>query len=97
MKSIIEIKVEIKSHNVYGLKEWLNKHSNLISFNIQEGECDQIVENVISQLKERSTIGVDKYGRTLEQNNDDDFLQHLKEELMDAALYCEKLQQLKIK
>lgn len=53
---------------------------------------DPIVDSVIEQYKERSKVGIDKYGTTLEQNDNDDFLQHLKEELMDATLYIEKLQ-----
>jgi len=40
----------------------------------------------------RSKIGIKKYNTTLEENNNDDFLQHLKEELMDACLYITKLQ-----
>ena len=55
---------------------------------------DKIVENVIDQFKQRSEVGIKKYGTTLEENNNDDFLQHLKEELMDAVLYIEKLQSL---
>lgn len=55
---------------------------------------DAIVERVIEQFQERSRVGIAKYGTTLEQNNDDDFLQHLKEELMDGILYIEKLQSL---
>ena len=53
---------------------------------------DSIVNSVIKQFCDRSNVGVAKYGTTLEQNNTDDFLQHLKEELMDATLYVEKLQ-----
>lgn len=53
---------------------------------------DSIVESVINQFSERSQVGIKKYGTTLEENNNDDFLQHLKEELMDAVLYIEKLQ-----
>jgi len=53
---------------------------------------DPIVLSVVSQLLSRSKLGIEKYGTTLEQNNTDDFLQHLKEELMDATLYIEKLQ-----
>ncbi len=53
---------------------------------------DKIVENVINQLKQRSEIGIKKYNTTLNDNNTDDFLQHLKEELMDSILYIEKLQ-----
>ena len=55
---------------------------------------DKIVENVITQFSKRSEVGIKKYGTTLEENNNDDFLQHLKEELMDAILYIEKLQSL---
>jgi len=53
---------------------------------------DKIVESVIQQFQQRSEVGIKKYGTTLEDNNDDDFLQHLKEELMDGILYIEKLQ-----
>lgn len=54
---------------------------------------DPIVNSVISQFEERSKAGIKKYGTTLKDNNTDDFFQHLKEELMDAILYLEKLQQ----
>lgn len=53
---------------------------------------DGCVISVINELKERSITGVEKYGTTLQDNNTDDFLQHLKEELMDATLYIQKLQ-----
>ena len=53
---------------------------------------DSIVESVVNQFKERSKRGIEKYGTTLQENNTDDFLQHFKEELMDAILYIEKLQ-----
>ena len=56
---------------------------------------DKIVLNIIEQFKQRSEIGIEKYGTTLQDNNKDDFLQHLKEELMDAVLYIEKLQSIK--
>lgn len=53
---------------------------------------DPIVKSVVKQFKKRSKKGISKYGTTLAENEKDDFLQHLKEELMDAALYIEKLQ-----
>jgi hypothetical protein len=53
---------------------------------------DPIVKAVKKQFDERSKIGQQKYGTTLENNNKDDYLQHLKEELMDAILYITKLQ-----
>jgi hypothetical protein len=52
---------------------------------------DAIVAKVIEAYKTRSEVGIAKYGTTLEDNNTDDFLQHLQEELMDATLYIEKL------
>ena len=54
-------------------------------------KTDPIVESVIQKYVERSKVGIEKYGTTLEENNHDDFLKHLQEELMDATLYIEKL------
>ena len=53
---------------------------------------DEVVDKVIYEFKDRSEKGQNKYGTTLEANEKDDFLQHLKEELMDATLYIQKLQ-----
>ena len=53
---------------------------------------DEIVENLKKEFDKRSEIGQEKYGTTLKDNDTDDFLQHLKEELMDALLYIQKLQ-----
>jgi hypothetical protein len=52
---------------------------------------DQIVLEVIEKYAQRSEIGINKYGTTLEQNNHDNYLKHLQEELMDATLYLQKL------
>jgi hypothetical protein len=52
---------------------------------------DQIVQNVVDKYQQRSSVGINKYGTTLEQNNTDNYLKHLQEELMDATLYLEKL------
>lgn len=54
---------------------------------------DAIVLSVVDQFLKRSELGIEKYGTTLADNDKDDFLQHLKEELMDAVVYIEKLQQ----
>ena len=56
------------------------------------GKTDKIVEDLKREFDMRSCVGIDKYKTTLQDNNRDDFLQHLKEELMDAALYIQKLQ-----
>lgn len=52
---------------------------------------DKIVSQVIDKFKQRSEVGIKKYGTTLCQNNNDDYLEHLQQELMDAVLYLEKL------
>lgn len=52
---------------------------------------DQIVTQVIQKYQQRSEVGIAKYGTTLETNNQDNYLVHLQEELMDATLYIQKL------
>ena len=54
---------------------------------------DSIVESVINKYKQRSSIGIEKYGRTLDRDDIDlmGWLNHLQEELMDATLYVEKI------
>ena len=54
---------------------------------------DEIVERVVSLFKSRSQRGIEKYGVTLDKNelSNREWLQHLQEELMDAALYVEKI------
>ncbi len=48
---------------------------------------------VLSKYYERSQLGIQKYGRTLDRDDLSltDWLNHLQEELMDATLYIEKL------
>lgn len=52
---------------------------------------DKIVEDVVNKFISRSEVGIKKYWTTLEENNQDDFLKHLQEELMDGILYLQKL------
>jgi len=56
---------------------------------------DPIIEKVCDQLVERSDVGYKKYGVTLEDDLGGlaKWLQHLQEELLDAANYIEKLKQ----
>lgn len=56
---------------------------------------DPIVKQVVDSFQERSKVGIEKYGTTLEENNTDDFLEHLQQELMDATLYIQKLKSIK--
>jgi hypothetical protein len=52
---------------------------------------DKVVEAVCKDLKERSKVGIEKYGLTLDENNDDDFLQHAYEVALDLSNYLKKL------
>ena len=54
---------------------------------------DPIIEKVCDQLVSRSDVGYKKYGVTLDGDTPDlqKWLQHLQEELLDAANYVEKL------
>jgi hypothetical protein len=57
---------------------------------------DSIVQSVLKQFQERSELGQKKYGTTLDRNDlsFSQWIQHMKEELMDAILYLEKIHQL---
>ena len=54
---------------------------------------DKNVKNVIVQLRSREEQGMMKYGVNTERKDLStlEWLQHLQEELMDAAVYIEKL------
>ena len=54
---------------------------------------DPVVENLIEQYRERSRLGVLKYGTTLDNNKLTlkEWLVHMCQELMDASLYANKM------
>ncbi len=54
---------------------------------------DSIVNSIISQFIDRSNVGIAKYGTTLDRNDLSilDWIEHAKQEHMDAILYLEKL------
>jgi hypothetical protein len=52
---------------------------------------DPIVQAVLDKYTKRSQFGIIKYGTTLQENDKDNYLQHLQDELMDATLYIQKL------
>lgn len=85
----------IDNENTYRAIWHKNRYAKIISYKEETPKTDSIVEIVVNQFKERSERGIEKYGTTLQENNTDDFLQHFKEELMDAILYIQKLQSMK--
>ena len=54
---------------------------------------DTIVEAVINQFKERSNVGINKYGVTLDRTDLStlQWMIHFREELMDGLLYLERI------
>lgn len=54
---------------------------------------DMIVEGNVRALRQRSRAGVAKYGRTLDRDDltTTDWLEHLRQELLDGANYAERL------
>ena len=54
---------------------------------------DTIVESVINQFKQRSEVGINKYGVTLDRTdlNTLEWMIHLREELQDGLLYLERI------
>lgn len=53
-------------------------------------DSDSIVDRVKEKLSSRSEVGIKKYGTTIWTNTDENYLQHLQEELLDGANYCEQ-------
>ena len=64
---------------------------------VYEGRTDKIVEKVKNLLDSRSQKGIKEYGTTLEDNPDGFYrwVNELQQELLDAALYLEKIKNLK--
>jgi hypothetical protein len=54
---------------------------------------DSVVDAIVAKFLERSAIGQQKYGVTLDRTDLSplDWIQHAQEEHMDAILYLEKL------
>lgn len=78
---------------------YLDEHINDEIFNSEFNERatkDKHVNSVINKFKNRSEIGLLKYGTTLDRKDLSllDWINHLQEELMDATLYCEKLKEI---
>lgn len=56
---------------------------------------DSVVDSVIRKFAQRSRVGQEKYGTTLDRTDLKtlDWIIHAQEELMDGILYLEKLKQ----
>jgi hypothetical protein len=83
-----------------GICFWENENDvdsseNLFKKFKNETMKDTIVESVIEQFKQRSNVGINKYGVTLDRKDLStlQWIQHAQEEAMDLILYLEKLKE----
>jgi len=63
-----------------------------MDYNKSIENTDNIVKTTINEFLERAEKGKQKYGCSLDRTDliDIDYIQHLKEELMDGILYLNK-------
>jgi len=91
--------VEVEKPDKYGA--WLvgdDKDGNLTTryYNYNEFELvDSVVESIIEKFRQRSAVGIKKYNTTLDRTdlNEEEWCNHLLEELLDAILYCYRLRE----
>jgi hypothetical protein len=82
-----------------GIEYWCNINGMFSTeslynyFLIDAKQKDTIVESVINQFKERSSVGINKYGVTLDRTDLStlQWMIHFREELMDGLLYLERI------
>jgi hypothetical protein len=66
------------------------RNANFQNIKIQN-TGDIIVEQVKQKLTDRSAVGQKKYGTTIFDNIDENYIKHLQDELLDGANYCEQV------
>ena len=59
--------------------------------NYERDNVDPIVEQVKEKLSSRSSVGIKKYKTTIFDNTDENYMQHLQDELLDGANYCQQM------
>lgn len=74
-------------------KMFMDEFINDIEVNEPKVISDYIVEKVIESFKERSNVGIKKYGVTLDRGdlNFSEWLNHAQQESMDLILYLERM------
>ncbi len=81
------------------MASWINKSKSYQEFekhmDKKQFELDSIVTTIIDQFKVRSAKGKAKYGVDLDRTDLTllEWIEHAKEEHMDAILYLEKIKQ----
>jgi hypothetical protein len=91
--------VEISEPDKYGA--WLigdDKYGKYNDWYFKYGDfdvVDSVVESIIEKFRQRSAVGIKKYNTTLDRTDlsEDQWCNHLLEEMMDAILYCYRLRE----
>jgi len=91
--------VEVEKPDKYGA--WLvgdDKDGNFTIWYYDYNEfelVDSVVESIIEKFRQRSAVGIKKYNTTLDRTdlNEEEWCNHLLEELLDAILYCYRLRE----
>jgi hypothetical protein len=71
----------------------INYHFNKNTMESSSRIRDSVVDEVVNKFQERSRVGIEKYGTTLDRKDLTplDWVNHLQEELMDGILYAQRL------
>jgi len=72
---------------------WTANSTGMMRVDANGNIVDSVVESVVKKFQDRSRVGIDKYGTTLDRTDIDfdGWAEHLQQELMDAILYLERL------
>jgi hypothetical protein len=72
---------------------WTANSTEMMRVDANGNIVDSVVESVVKKFQDRSRVGIDKYGTTLDRTDIDfdGWAEHLQQELMDAILYLERL------
>jgi glycosyl transferase family 25 len=95
----IQLHVEEISSKEISTKEISSKEISTKEVSSTKYTADSVVNTVIESFIQRSNLGLQKYGTTLDREDLKvlDWIQHAQEEHMDAILYLEKLKREVIK
>ena len=73
-------------------EEWYeNKALDWKKLDNEVKEWESSSKQVIKDIRKREAFGLQKYGKALHKFTDEDMLQHLYEELLDASIYIKTL------
>jgi len=72
---------------------WTKDKVGYLKERFEDVKVDSIVESVVNKFKQRSEVGITKYGTTLDRTDLStlEWIEHATQEAMDFVLYLEKL------